>query len=246
MIDFDSAAWAFGAARGRRCGAVRIDHAVDQSDDLVGGLRRPQRCHEVRPHQSARQAGQQLHVLGAGAVRCGDQEHQIGRAVGCAEVDLRRQAGEPDRRGRHRSRPAVRNGDAAGQSGGRLRLPGERRGFEVLAVGHPSALGEPAGEPVDDRLLVGACVDVEEHQIGADDGHGVRHGVLAFWCQGRVGERGGVGRNRGDRYVVEVDLCGRRQRRAGQCGGAAAVGDRHLQPLRRFGTADVGAHVTRE
>ena len=63
--------------------------------------------------------------------------------------------------------------------------------LRAFAVGHPSALGEPAGEPVDDRLLVGACVDVEEHQIGTDDGYGVRHGSC-FLCQGRgrAGEAG--------------------------------------------------------
>jgi hypothetical protein len=70
---------------GRGC---RIDYSLHQRDQVTGRGCRAQRCDELLAHQSAGQAGQQLHVLGAAGIRCGDEEHQIGRPVRGAEVDL--------------------------------------------------------------------------------------------------------------------------------------------------------------
>ena len=65
----------------------------------------------------------------------------------------------------------MRDGDAAGESGGGLCFAGHRGGDEAVAVGGASGGGEAVGEQADDGLLVAAGVDVEGDQVGGDDGH---------------------------------------------------------------------------
>lgn len=110
-------------------------------------------------------------MLGAAGIGCGDQEGEIGRAVGCAEVDRRGQPGEPDGRLVDVGGAAVRNRDAAGEAGGGLRLAGHRGGDEAGTVGGTPGIGETSGEQTDDGLLVAACVDVDGDELGGDDGH---------------------------------------------------------------------------
>src|SRR6478609_11440627 len=57
---------------------------------------------------------------------------------------------------------------------------------------------------------------------------------------------GGRGCERMDADGVELELGGRGQCGAGQCRRRTAVGDRHLESLRRFGACDVGAQVAGE
>ena len=158
-----------GSAAGLGFSARRVDDAVDQLDDLGGRRRVAQRLDEVLAHQGPGQAGQQLHVLGAAGLRCGDQERQVRGAVGRTEVDGRVQPRESDRGGVDVGRPAVRDRDAAGQPGGRLLFARHRRGDQPVGVASTAGVGEPIHEPADDRLLVTACVDVEQHQIRVDD-----------------------------------------------------------------------------
>ena len=99
-------------------------------------------CDEVLAHQCPREAGQQLHVLGAARLRRRDQEREVRGAVGRAEVDGRVQPGEPDGGGVDVRRPAVRDRDAAGQPGGRLLLAGHRRGGQAVGVGGAPGVGE--------------------------------------------------------------------------------------------------------
>jgi len=83
IVRFSS--WTAGAAaglRGLRRGGHGIDHVLDQVDHLRGRRRVAQRLHEFLAHQRPGEAGQQLHVLGAAGVRCGDQEGQVGGPVG--------------------------------------------------------------------------------------------------------------------------------------------------------------------
>jgi hypothetical protein len=91
-----------GGRRLHRCRRLRllarVQHLVDQPDHLVGCGCLAQRCDELLAHQRAGQAREQLHVLGAAGLGCGDEERQICRAVGCAEVDGRLQPREADGR----------------------------------------------------------------------------------------------------------------------------------------------------
>ena len=171
-----------------------VEHLVDERDHLVAGGGLAQRLHELLAHQRAGQAGQQLHVLGAAGFGRRDQERQIRRAVGCAEVDGRRQPREPDRGRVDVWRSAVRDRDAAGQPGGRLLFAGHRGGGQSVGVGGAPGVGEPADETPDHGLLVSACVDVEEYEIGIDDGPGggAGHGDTFGWLlrTGGVGEGG--------------------------------------------------------
>ena len=189
-------------------------------------------------------------MLGAACLGSRDQERQIGGAVGCAEVDGRLQPGEADRGRVDVRRAAVRDRDAAGQTGGRLLLAGHRRGDQSVGVGGAAGVGEPADEAADHGLLVGAGVDVEQDQVGVDDGSGsgACHGDTFGWLlrTGGVGRADGSGEIGVTRTAFEVDLGGSGQRGAGECGRGAAVGDGHLQPLRRLGAADVGADVAGE
>ncbi len=162
-------AFSGAAGFGRLRGAGRVEHAVDQFDHLVGGRRVAQRLDEVLAHQRTREAGQQLHVLGAAAFGGRDQERQVGGPVGRAEVDGGLQPREPDRCGVDVRRAAVRDRDAAGQPGGRLFLARHRGGDQAVGVGGATGGCQPVDEPADHRLLVGAGVDVEQHQIGGDD-----------------------------------------------------------------------------
>ena len=178
---------AFGFSAGLSTSSTR-------RDDLVGRRRVAQRLDELLAHQGAGQAGQQLHVFGAAGFGRRDQERQIRRAVGCAEVDGGLEPREPDRGGVDVRRPAVRDRDAARQPGGRLFLAGHRGGGQSVGIGCAPGVGEPADEASDHGLLVGARVDVEEHQIGIDDGPGscAGHGDTFGWLlrTGGVGEEG--------------------------------------------------------
>ena len=91
-------------------------------------------------------------------------------------------------------RTAVRDRDAARQPGGRLLFAGHRGGGQSVGVGGAPGVGEPADETPDDGLLVGTRVDVEEYEIGIDDGSGggAGHGDTFGWLlrTGGVGERG--------------------------------------------------------
>ncbi len=92
-----------------------------------------------------------------------------------------------------------------------------------------AGVGEPVDEPADDGLLVAAGIDVEQDQIGVDDRlqSGACHGDTFVLV---VGEIGAIGVTR----TALRSICGGRgERGSGQCGGGAAVGDGHLQPLRR-------------
>ena len=155
----------------------------NQFDDLGGGLRIPQRLHELLADQRPREAREELHVLGTTGIGGGDQEGEVCRPVGCAEVDGGGQSGEPDGRLVDVRGPAVGDRDAAGQTGGRLRLPGHGGGNETVAVGGAPGVGETRGEQADDGLLVAARVDVHGDEVGGDDGHdalplrGVRDGL---------------------------------------------------------------------
>ena len=55
----------------------------------------------------------------------------------------------------------MRDGDAAGQPGGGLRLARHGGGDQPVAVGGAAGAGEAVGEQADDGLLVAAGVDVE-------------------------------------------------------------------------------------
>ncbi len=170
----------------------RVDDAVDQLDDFARRGRIAQRLDEVLAHQCPGEAGQQLHVLGAACFRGRDQERQIRGSVRRAEVDRRVQPGEPDRGGIDIWRSAVRDRDAAGQPGGRLLFARHRRRDQPVGVMGAACVGEPADEPADNRLLVSAGVDVEEHQIGVDDrlGGGACHGDTFVLVVGEIGAIG--------------------------------------------------------
>ena len=161
-----------GRGRGGRSGVDYGYRTLDQLDDLGGRAGVAQRFDEVLAHQRPCEAGQQLHVLGAAGVRRGDQEREVGRAVGRTEVDGGRQPGEADGRLVDVRRAAVRDRDAAGESGGGLGLAGHGGADEAGAVGGSSGIGETSGEQADDGLLVAAGVDVDGDEVGGDDGHG--------------------------------------------------------------------------
>ena len=72
---------------------------------------------------------------------------------------------------------------------------------------------------------------------GGGAGHGTTFVVGGGWLIGAIGEYP---------HGVEVDLAGRGSADPGQRGRGAAVGDRHPQPLRRIGAADLGADVAGE
>ena len=133
-------------------------------------------------------------MLGPACFGRRDQEGQIGRPVGGAEINGRPQPREPDRCRVDVRRPAVRNRNAAGQPGGGLFLAGHRSGGQSVGIGGSSGVGEPSDEPPDHGLLVGTRVDVEEYEIGVDDwpGSGAGHGDTFGWllCTGGVGEGG--------------------------------------------------------
>src|SRR3954466_756489 len=78
---------------GRGCG-LRRDDLLHQAHDLLGRAGRAQRGDELRPHESAGQGGQQGQVVGVAVLGGGDEERQVGGAVGGAEVDLGREPGE--------------------------------------------------------------------------------------------------------------------------------------------------------
>ena len=94
---------------GRRSGALPRAAAAAAAGAAGAGLTTPSTrattssaedaarsdCDEVRPHQRPGQAGQQLQVLGA-PVRGGDEEDEVGRAVGRTEVDRGIQPGEAE------------------------------------------------------------------------------------------------------------------------------------------------------
>ena len=115
-------------------------------------------------------------MLRACALGCGDQEHQIGRAVGRTEVDRGPQPREPDRGVLDRRGPAVRDRDPAGQTGRGLRLPVQCGALQCPRVTGAPGGSQQAGQSLDDGLLIGAGIDIQQHQIGADDRE-VRHGV---------------------------------------------------------------------
>ena len=150
---------------------------VDQRDDIGSGGRRAQRRHEFRTDQRPGQAGQQLHVLGPGALRGGDEEHQIGRAVGRAEVDRRVQPGEPDRGLAHGRRPAVRDRDPAGQPGRRLRLAGHARPRSAPARRRPGppAASRPASRPITASLSAPASASSSTRSVLMIDGFVIDH-----------------------------------------------------------------------
>jgi hypothetical protein len=70
------------------------------------------------------------------------------------------------------ARPAVRDGDAAGQPGRGLFFAGHRRGDQPFGIDRASGVGEAADQAPDHGLLVGTRVHVEQNQIGVDDGSG--------------------------------------------------------------------------
>ena len=111
-------------------------------------------------------------MFGAAGFGCRDEKRKIRRAVGGAEVDGGLQPGETDRGGVDVRRAAVRDRDAARQPGGRLFLTGHGSSGQVVGIGGAARVGEPADEPSDHGLLVGTGVDVEEDQVGIDDGSG--------------------------------------------------------------------------
>jgi hypothetical protein len=158
-----------GGIRGGR----RVDHVVDELDDLAGCRCVAQRFHKVLAHQRTREAGQQLHVLGTTGFRGGDQERQIGGPVGCTEVDGRLEAGEPDGGGVDIGRAAVRDRDATRQPGRRLLLACHRGGDQPVGVGRASGVSEAMDQHADHRFPCVACgpldIDVEQNQIGVDD-----------------------------------------------------------------------------
>ena len=92
-----------GSGRGR--GAAPTT-SVTSVGDLLGRLGVAQRVGERRLDQRPGQLGQQLQVGVVAAGRGRDQEHQVGRAVLGAEVDLRLRAGRTPASAR--STPAVR------------------------------------------------------------------------------------------------------------------------------------------
>ena len=108
-------------------------------------------------------------MLGTACVGRRDEEREVGRAVRGAEVDLGRQPGEPDRGLVDVWRATVGDGDAAGQSGGGLRLARHRGCDQTVAIGGTSGGGEPGGKQADDGLLVAAGVDVEGDEVSGDD-----------------------------------------------------------------------------
>ena len=85
-------------------------------------------------------------MLGATGLRRGDQEREIGRTVGSAEVDGRRESGESDRGLVDVGRATVRDRDAARQPGGRLCFARHRSGDQPVAVGRAACGGEAVGE----------------------------------------------------------------------------------------------------
>ena len=194
LLGFGASAGFAAARRASRCGGRRgrVDHAVDQADHLVGRRRVAQRLHEILAHQGTGEARQQLHVLGAAGFRGGDQEGEVGGTVGCAEVDRRASAG------RNRSRRCRRtaSGSAEWRCRRVVRWPTGLRGPSRRATSPSASVVRPASarrsdEPADHRLLVGAGVDVEQHQVGGDDrlrgggaGHGATFGlVVTGWLE---------------------------------------------------------------
>jgi hypothetical protein len=107
-------------------------------------------------------------VVGVAVGRRRDEEHQVGRPVGRAEVDLGVEPGEGQRGLGDRLGAAVRDGDAAGQAGGGLRLAGHRVAVQGLAAGRAAGASDEVGQSADDRALVGAQVGVERDQVGGD------------------------------------------------------------------------------
>ena len=165
---------AAAAAAGCGAGAGRgADDVVHQLDDLVRRLGGAQRVGELRLDQRPGQLGEQLEVGGVAAGGGGDQEHQVGRAVLGAEVDLRREPGEGQRRLLDPRGAAVRDRDAAGQAGRGRRLAGEGVLDELVDVVGAAGVGDDRGERADHVVLVGAEGGVEAHQVGVDEvGHG--------------------------------------------------------------------------
>ena len=113
-------------------GRLVRDGAFNQFHDLCLGGGVAQRCGEVLLDQGAGQLGEQLQVLLVRAVRSGDEEHQVRRAVLGAEVHLGVQAGHGQRGHGDGGRAAVRDGDTAGDAGGGLLLAGEGIGEEAF------------------------------------------------------------------------------------------------------------------
>ena len=103
------------------------------------------------------------------ARRCRDEEDEVGGAVLRAEVDRLGQPCHGEGGFGHRSRAAVRDGDAAGHAGGGLLLAGEGIGEEAFDFARASGGGNPASQVPDHVLGRIAQVLVELDQVGGDE-----------------------------------------------------------------------------
>ena len=204
-----SAAWSRrrGRDRSRRRGADRDrrrggcgDDAAHQLDDLLGRAGVAQAVGEVGLDQRTGELGEELEVGGVTAGGCGDQEHQVGRAVLRAELHAGGEPGEGQGRLVDRGRAAVGDRDPAGQAGRGRRLAGHRVGDQLVGVAGATGVGHDAGEGPDHGFLVGAEVGIEPDQLGGDEfGHGgqASPGVMASsrqasTCSGRMWVGSGI------------------------------------------------------
>ncbi len=208
--------------RGGRCtacacrsGRLGGDGLVHQGDDVRRRRGAAQAVGELRPDQRPRQHGQHLEVGGVAALGSGDQEGQVGGAVLGPELDRGREPGEDQRRHVDGRRAAVGDRDAAGQPGRRGRLPGQRVRGELVDGGGAACLTGDAGQRSDDRVLIGAEIDVEPDQVGGEHvGHRGTSGGGVPLCHGQ----------RRHLNLLRVHLGRFWNRGAREPGGGAAVG----------------------
>ena len=157
-----------GGRRRGRSGITLADRIAHDRDDLVGARGGAEAGGEVVLHEAPGELRQHREVGLGSALGSGDEEDQVGGAVGCAEVDTGLQPGERERRRDDRGALRVRNRDAAGQAGLVLLLTRPRVGEQRLRIGGAALLGDTGRESTDHRRLVGAERGVERHQLWRD------------------------------------------------------------------------------
>ena len=140
----------------RRCGRgiALADRVAHDRDDVVVGLRGAQAAGEVVLHEAAGELREHREVRLGGALGRGDEEDEVGRAIGGAEVDARIEPGEGERRLGDGGALGVRDGDAAGKAGLVLLLARPRVGEERVGVGRAALRDDARREGADDGCLV--------------------------------------------------------------------------------------------
>ena len=154
-------------------GLIGLDDRRDQGGGFGRRLGRTQRGQEILADQRPGELGQQLHVGIAGALRRGDADDQVGRAVLRTEVD---RFGQPDQSQRgllDGRRAAVRDRNAAGHARGELRFALFERVQQAGAIS-ASAGSDQRRHLGDDCMFVASDSNPESDQLGSDKRFGHR------------------------------------------------------------------------